>query len=213
MSQPGKDLSKELVESAQRGDRDALNERFAFSWPQVLQAVRRKMGSRLRRFQDSYDVVQGTLEEAFRQFKNFQWQGEGSFKYWLYTLARNRLRKDAHFYSAKKRGGGKLPGFLKTGRAGDGGFRPADTMTGSRLAQMNERKIRVRLAMDRLDREKREILELREYLGLSHMEIGQALRLEPDAARMRVVRAKEALVKAIMEVKQEEQPRGKGGSS
>ena len=76
-------------------------------------------------------------------------------------------------------------------------------MTSSRLAQMNERKVRVRLALDKLTPEKREILEMREYLGLSHSEIGQALSIEPEAARMRVVRAKESLVKAIMEVKRE----------
>jgi RNA polymerase sigma-70 factor (ECF subfamily) len=205
MKEPAEDLTRELVQRAQKGDREALDELFGYYWPQILQAVRRKMGVRLRRFEDSFDVVQGTLEEALRLFPTFRWQGEGSFKYWLYTLATTKLRKDAHFFTAQKRGGGKLPEFLKTGGVTDDGFRPKDSMTSSRMAQMNERKMRVRRALEKLSPEKREILEMREYLGLSHAEIAEALGLDPDAARMRVVRAKESLVKAIMEVKKEEQ--------
>jgi RNA polymerase sigma-70 factor (ECF subfamily) len=206
MKEPDEKLTRELVQRAQAGDREALDELFGYYWPQVLQAVRRKLGVKLRRFEDSFDVVQGTLEEALRVFPSFEWQGEASFKYWLYKLAHNRLRKDAHFYSAQKRGGGKLPDFLKIGGVAGEGARPKDSMTSSRLAQMNERKMRVRRALEKLAPEQREILEMREYLGLSHVEIGEALDLDPDAARMRVVRAKESLVKAIMEVKKEEQP-------
>jgi len=205
MNDRNEDLTRELVQRAQNGDHEALNELFGFYWPQVLNAVRRKMGVRLRRFQDSYDVVQDTLEEALRDFPSFRWQGEGSFKYWLYSLARNRLRKDAHFFAAQKRGGGKLPVFLKTGGVAEDALSPQESMTSSRLAQMNERKIRVRRALEKLAPDKREILEMREYLGLSHIEISEALGIETDAARMRVVRAKEALVKAIMEVRTEEQ--------
>ena len=206
MKEPDEKLTQGLVQKAQAGDRNALNELFSYYWPQVLQAVRRKMGMGLRRFVDSYDVVQGTLEEAVRLFPTFKWQGEGSFKYWLYSLIRSRIRTDARFYAAKKRGGGKLPRFLKTGGVNDSAVHPKDSMTSSRLAQMNERKGRVRRALDKLSPDKKEILEMREYLGLSHQEIGQALGVEPDTARMRVGRAKEALVKAIMESKKEEEP-------
>jgi len=202
----GGNLSRDLFERAKAGDREALDELFGFYWPKVLKAVRRGMGEGLRRFVDSYDEVQGTLEEAFRLFPAFEWRGAGSFKYWLYTLARNRLKKDAKFYSAKKRGGGKLPRSLHPAGSGARRIDPADSMTGSRLAQMKERKIRVLRALEKMEPEKREILELREYLGLTHLEIAEALGLEPDAARMRVVRAREALVKAIMEVRKEEMP-------
>lgn len=206
MNDRNEDLTKELVQRAQAGDRAALNELFGFYWPQVLSAVRRKMGVHLRRFQDSVDVVQDTLEEALRAFPSFRWQGEGSFKYWLYSLARNRLRKDAHFYGAQKRGGGKLPGFLKTGDIPQDAMTAGEPMTTSRLALMNERKMRVRRALDKLPADKREILEMREYLGLSHVEISEALGIEADTARMRVVRAREALIKAIMDVRREDLP-------
>jgi len=62
MKEPDEKLTQGLVQKAQAGDRNALNELFSYYWPQVLQAVRRKMGMGLRRFVDSYDVVQGTLE-------------------------------------------------------------------------------------------------------------------------------------------------------
>ncbi len=202
MDQNG-DPTRALVQRAQSGDQEALNELFGLYWPQVLAAVRRRMGDRLRLFEESRDVVQDTLEEALRSFPSFRWQGEGSFKYWLYTLATNRIRKHAHFFSAQKRGGGKLPSFLKVGAVGQEGAGPTDSRTASRLAQMNERRIRVHRAMERLSTEQRELLEMREILGLSHGEIGQALGIGPDAARMRVVRAKETLISKIMEIKRE----------
>ncbi len=203
------DPTQELVARAQGGDQDALNELFRLYWPQVLKAVRQRMGEKLRRFEESLDVVQDTLEEAYRSFPDFHWQGEGSFKYWLYNMALNRIRKSAHFFSAQKRGGGKLPGFLKVGAAEmDDGFRPKDSRTASRLALMNERKMRVRRALTKLTSEEREILEMREFLGLSHADIGNAFGIEPDAARMRVVRAKENLVRAIMKVRMEEREPG-----
>lgn len=198
------DPTKKLVQRAQSGDQAALNELFGYYWPQVLAAVRRKMGDRLRLFEESRDVVQDTLEDALRSFPSFRWKGEGSFKYWLYSLATNRIRKHAHFFSAQKRGGGKLPSFLKVGAVGkEGASSPRDSRTASRLAQMNERRIRVHRAMERLSAEQREIIEMREILGLSHSEIGQALGIGPDAARMRVVRAKESLINTIMEIKRE----------
>jgi len=203
MSSPGEDLTEELVQRAQAGDGEALNELFGYYWPQVLQAVRRSMGVKLRRFEESIDVVQSTLEEALRLFPGFRWQGEGSFKYWLYRLAQNRLRKDANFFTAEKRGGGELPAFLGTGAAGNEGFAPKDSMTSSRMAQMNEKRLRILKSLERLDEPKREVLEMREYLGLSHKEIGEALGIDTDTARMRVVRAKEALVKTMMELKRD----------
>ena len=200
----GGDPTRDLVARAQSGDREALNELFGFYWPQVLAAVRRRMGDRLRLYEESIDVVQDTLEQALRSFQSFRWQGEGSFKYWLYTLATNRIRKHANFFAARKRGGGRLPAFLMTGAAGEAPRGPADSRTSSRMAQMNERKLRVNRAMEKLPADKRELLEMREVLGLSHAEIGQALGIEPDAARMRVVRAKEALVRTLLSLKREE---------
>ena len=75
---------------------------------------------------------------------------------------------------------------------------PPDSSTRpSQHAIRGERVAWIRLAMARLGASDREVLELRVWKSMGYEEIGRQLRLDPDAARMRVNRALKRLAKVV----------------
>jgi RNA polymerase sigma factor (sigma-70 family) len=93
----------QLVDWAQTGDSDALNELFARHYQTMLEMARRRLGSRLRAKEEPDDLAQTTFREATRDFLNYTYRGEGSLLRWLIQILQNKIRDRAEFYSASKR--------------------------------------------------------------------------------------------------------------
>jgi RNA polymerase sigma-70 factor (subfamily 1) len=94
---------EDLVQRAQAGDADALNELFARHYQTMVEVARRKIGPRLRLKEDPDDLAQTTFREATRDFLSYQYQGEGSLLRWLIQILQNKIRDKAEFYGAGKR--------------------------------------------------------------------------------------------------------------
>lgn len=99
---PGDDTG-ELVQKAQEGDIDALNELFQRYHATMVEVARRKLGPRLRLKEDPDDLAQTTFREATRDFGQYRYQGEGSLLRWLIQILQNKIRDKAEFYGAGKR--------------------------------------------------------------------------------------------------------------
>ena len=97
------DATAELVERAQAGDVDALNDLFRRYHQTMVEVARRKLGPRLRLKEDPDDLAQTTFREATRDFQHYKYQGEGSLLRWLVQILKNKIRDRAEFYSASKR--------------------------------------------------------------------------------------------------------------
>jgi len=69
--------------------------------------------------------------------------------------------------------------------------------TPSRAADRNERAAWIRLALDLMDPDEREILELRQWEEVSYAEIAGRLGISEEAAQMRHIRAHRKLVKTV----------------
>src|SRR5688572_5751311 len=92
-----------LVKRAQDGDVQALNDLFARYHSLMVEIARRRLGPRLRLKEDPDDLAQTTFREATRDFKHYEYRGEGSLLSWLVHILQNKIRDRAEFYAAGKR--------------------------------------------------------------------------------------------------------------
>ena len=94
---------RELVDRAQAGDSEALNELFGRYHERMVNTARRTLGPKLRIKEDPDDLAQTTFREATRDFQRYEYRGEGSLLRWLLMILRNKIRDKAEYYSANKR--------------------------------------------------------------------------------------------------------------
>jgi RNA polymerase sigma-70 factor (subfamily 1) len=188
----------DLVRRAQTGDVDALNELFARYHSQMVEIARRRIGPKLRRKEDPDDLAQTTFREATRDFKNYEYRGEGSLVRWLVHILQNKIRDKAEFYSAGKRNTSletALDAPLDRRNSDSKGMEPeAPDLSVTRQVQRGERFELLRKALVELSPEYREAITLVFFQGLSLREAGQRMggRSE-DALRMLLRRAEAKL--------------------
>lgn len=143
------------------------------------------------------DVLQDTFLVAMRGLGG--WRGEGSFRGWLYAVARSRV------LMARRRKAGEPNSFESLGsqesleslevlglQAGWGS--PMDTEA---LAARVQQQSVLEAALAGLDPADREVLVLRDLEGLSGEETAQALGLSLPAMKSRLHRARLRVVAAV----------------
>lgn len=177
--------SFDLVHRAQLGDPAALESLIERHLPSLRAFVRAKSGPALRRQESSSDLVQTVCREALQSLGKYQWQGEGSFRRWLFTLAVHKLRGKVKYYGAER-------------RAPDREERPADEQIArvyqsicspSQHAIANEVVHSVEAALDQLDAGQREVFLMSKVMGMSHRDIAAELGKNEDAVRSQLSRA------------------------
>ncbi|HUR29490.1 MAG TPA: sigma-70 family RNA polymerase sigma factor [Planctomycetota bacterium] len=184
----------ELVRRAQAGDVDALNDLFSRYHSQMVEIARRRIGPKLRRKEDPDDLAQTTFREATRDFKNYEYRGEGSLVRWLVHILQNKIRDKAEFYSAGKRNTSletALDAPLDPRNSDSRGLEPESIdLSVTRQVQRDERFDLLRKALAELSPEYREAITLVFFQGLPLREAGQKMggRTE-DALRMLLRRA------------------------
>lgn len=190
---PASDETPALIERAKAGDSEALNELFARHHGLMVELARRKIGPRLRQKEDADDLAQTTFREATRDFRQYQYRGQGSFLRWLVQILANKIRDKAEYYGATKRDSGReRSGEERMGDSDDlHRYDPPshDLTVTQTLAREEEFKI-LRSALDELSPDHRKAITLVFFQGLSLREAGQLMdgRSE-DAVRMLLRRA------------------------
>lgn len=187
-----------LVEKAQHGDVDALNELFARYHQTMVEMARRRLGPRLRQKEDPDDLAQTTFREATRDFANYTYRGEGSLLRWLMQILQNKIRDKAEFYSAGKRDLSRERG-MEAPATGDEDSTPvieppSADLSVTRQVQRGENYDLLRKALNELSAEHRQAITLVFFQGHSLREAGSKMggRSE-DAVRMMLRRAEDRL--------------------
>lgn len=176
-----------LLAALQRGEEDAFAELVRANTGRMLAVARRI----LKNDDEAHDATQEAFLQAFRAIDRFQ--GDALLSTWLHRITVNaclmRLRhRKRHPELAIEE---LLPAFDELGhRVEDGGEWTEDVA--SRMEQAQLGKV-VRDAIDRLPENYRCVLVLRDIEGLSTEESAQALGIRPEAAKMRLHRARQAL--------------------
>jgi len=189
--------TEEAVKLAQSGDLDALNLLFERYHQLMVEVARRKLGPRLRLKEDPVDLAQTTFREATRDFKNYQYRGEGSLLKWLTQILQNKIRDKAEFYSAGKRDTAKETALDAPSKPGSGSSMPepqATDLSVTGKVQREESFGLLRDALAELTPEYRQAITLVFFQGLSLREAGEQMggRSE-DALRMMLRRAEAKL--------------------
>jgi RNA polymerase sigma-70 factor (ECF subfamily) len=178
----------DLVHAAQGGDRQALNRLLARYQDRVRRIVRLRLGPALRLQVDSGDILQQVLLDAFRSLDRYQPRDEAGFLAWLATIAEHRIRDAADYHASEKRDAARVQP-LETGEAGgaspgatlvDGSPTPPDRVSRAEAVE------RLEACLAALPEADRELVVLRDYIGLSWQEIAERTGCpSSDAARMR----------------------------
>ena len=190
---------QELVAQAQAGNVEALNDLFTRYYDSMVDVARRRLGPRLRLKEDADDLAQTTFREATRDFKQYQYRGEGSLLRWLMQILRNKIRDKAEYYSAGKRDVSRELSAEEAGGTDDGGASrrlesKSPDLSVTRFVQHGEEVDILREALGKLSPDHRKAITLVFFQGLTLRQAGDMMdgRSE-DAVRMLLRRAESRL--------------------
>ena len=185
------------------GDGQALNEVLDRDLPWIRNKVHQRLGDALRGKAETVDFVQDAMVEMLRYGPRFELANRAHFRALMAKIIENVLRGKHDWFQAQRRQiARERPLASETIVCLDP---QADRIgTPSMVMDKNEREARVRLAVELLDPEDREILVLRQWQGLSFKETAEKLGLTEDAARMRFNRTLPKVARMMSQLEQGE---------
>jgi RNA polymerase sigma-70 factor (ECF subfamily) len=183
----GQEEEEELVARLRAGDESAFETLVRREGPRLLAAARRI----LRDEEDARDSVQEAFLAAHRALASYQ--GDARVSTWLYRIGINTalMRLRSRRRRREEPIEPLLPRFAADGHHAD----PVRAWPADAEASLGRRELfaLVRQAIDRLPESYRTVLMLRDVEGLDTAEAAQALGLRPEALKMRLHRARQAL--------------------
>jgi len=176
-----------LLDEASHGNREAMVALLERCLPDLRAYVRLNAGPLIRAKESSSDLVQSVCLEILANPVGFRFEGEPSFKRWLFTAALRKIYDRHKYYRADKRD-------ARREVAPDGGAgasvsdarvleRYGRLCSPSRRAMHHEEMHRVERSFDALPPEFREVITLARLVGLSHAEIAAQTGRTEDACR------------------------------
>lgn len=183
--------------SGNRQGLEALIERH-LSW--IHAQVRKRMGPNLRKKAETCDYVQDAMIQFLQYGPRFIMSDDAAFRALMVQIVENTLRDKNDWFTACRRNiARERPLPPDTVLSLD----PPEKQTGtpSRSAERHEREAWIRLGMEFLEPEDREVLVLRQWEKRSLAEIGEHFGTTQKAAWMRHNRALKRLGTIIWELR------------
>lgn len=177
----------DLVTRLRAGDPTAFEEMVRSHMPRLLRVARRMLVSE----EDARDAVQDAFLAAFRSIASFE--SNAMLSTWLHRIVvnaslmklRTRRRKPEEDIEQF------LPRFREDGHQLEPSL--AWNETAESLLEKSETRAIVRSAIDRLPQTYRQVLLLRDIEELTTEETATALEISPNAVKIRLHRARQAL--------------------
>ena len=178
-----------VVRRAKKGDQDAFEQLVTRYEKKVYSLAYHYAGNE----QDAMDISQ----EAFLRVYRFlpQFNEDSQFSTWLYRVTSNvckdylRKRNTRAAFSLS----GEQDGEEYLMEAPDLRYNPED------LLEQKEMRRQIREGLEQLNPDHREILVMRDVMGLTYGEIASSLELEEGTVKSRIARAREKLRQKLME--------------
>ena len=193
-------MSKELIESAKKGDQVSLERLLLMAYPKVLRHVQIKQPSILKGKVGPDDLVQQAFTQAFLKIKTFEGENEMSFMKWLRVIADRQLQDAVKALTRKKRGGDRKQ---VTGGGGEDSrlqlldILAGDESTASRQMSRKESMQALHVSIAELPEDYRLVVLLRYFEGRSLAEIAEELGRSEGAVRGLLDRARAKLRDAM----------------
>ncbi len=184
-----RELDRQLVERAQRGDKHAFE--------LLVSKYQRKLSRLLSRFiKDSAeveDVAQEAFIKAYRALPSFR--GDSAFYTWLYRIGINTAK---NYLVAMGRRAPTITTFDSDEAEGlEDGDQLRDINTPESMLMSKQIADTVNDAMTQLPEELRTAIQLREIEGLSYEEISVVMECPIGTVRSRIFRAREAIAERL----------------
>lgn len=200
---PPRDLDTvELLRAWRGGDALALDRLVERELPWLTGLVQRRLGMRLRARHDTQDIVQEALLGALRDGGRFVVDDRQRLRALLAQIVENVIRREHEHLTALRRDVRRDTALPDSDVLGPVGVVSPFTRP-SRAAQVDEERTWMRLALELLDADDRDVIVLREYRGASFAEVGAKLGIQEDAARMRLRRALQRLAGVLDRLRRE----------
>ncbi len=184
-----RDLDRQLVERAQKGDKQAFE--------LLVSKYQRKLARLLARFirdpAEVEDVAQEAFIKAYRALPSFR--GDSAFYTWLYRIGINTAK---NYLVAMGRRAPTATEFDSEEAEGfEDGEHLRDINTPESVLMSNEIARTVNDTMEQLPEELRNAITLREIEGLSYEDIATIMNCPIGTVRSRIFRAREAIAEKL----------------
>jgi RNA polymerase sigma-70 factor (ECF subfamily) len=184
-----RDLDRQLVERAQRGDKHAFE--------LLVSKYQRRLARLLARFirdpAEVEDVAQEAFIKAYRALPSFR--GDSAFYTWLYRIGINTAK---NYLVAMGRRAPTATEFDSEEAEGfEDGEHLRDINTPESMLMSNEIARTVNDSIEQLPEELRNAITLREIEGLSYEDIATIMNCPIGTVRSRIFRAREAIAEKL----------------
>ena len=181
---------EELARRAIGGDREALSALLDRFEPTLRSELR--VPERWRSALSVEDVLQEAYTDAFLHVSRFEYRGEGSFRAWLLSIARNNLLGAVRMLATDKRGGRLRraePSATRSSLVGLYEYLGEASGTPSREAAHRDAEAAMRRALERLPETYRQVVRMYDLEERSVGEVARTLGRTPGAVFMLRARA------------------------
>ncbi|MCB9882292.1 MAG: sigma-70 family RNA polymerase sigma factor [Planctomycetes bacterium] len=175
-----------LVESASRGDEEAVEVLLARYLPGLQAFVRLRAGRMLLARESCSDLAQSVCRDVLENVDRFQYRGEIAFKKWLFTTAMRKIADRYEYYRAAKRDVAREA----TPSPGKSTVTDLDVLncyrafyTPSQHAVAREELERAEQAFQSLPEDQQEVIVLAKVVGMSRAEIAVEMGRSEGAVR------------------------------
>jgi RNA polymerase sigma-70 factor (ECF subfamily) len=184
-----RDIDQQLVERAQRGDKQA----FGLLVAKYQRKLMRLLSRLIRDSAEVEDVAQESFIKAYRALPSFR--GDSAFYTWLYRIGINTAK---NFLVSQGRRAPTTTEFdSEEAETFEEGDQLRDINTPERMLQSKQIGETVEAAMEALPEELRTAIVLRELEGLSYEEIAGIMDCPIGTVRSLIFRAREAIAERI----------------
>ncbi len=187
------DVDRALVEAAKQGDGEAYAQLVDKYHARVYGIIYRMCGS-----SEAEDIAQDVFVRALRALRSFQFQGQASFRTWLYRIAVN-----AAINELRKRGRRSQvvgPSLEELQEADNGiaeRIAPDYTQAPEVVAERRELQRAVRATLEHLTPKHRAVIVLVDLEGMPYEEAARALGCPSGTVKSRLARARAAFAKVF----------------
>ena len=184
-----RDIDQQLVERAQRGDKQAfglLVEKYQRKLARLISRLVRDPG-------EVEDVTQEAFIKAYRALPSFR--GESAFYTWLYRIGINTAKN--YLVAMGRRAPTSTEVEAEEAEGYDGGELLREISTPESLLLTKEIAGTVNQAIEALPEELRSAIQLRELEGMSYEEIAKLMDCPVGTVRSRIFRAREAIAERL----------------
>ena len=182
MKEKYEDNHQDLIQSCRKNDQTAQLSIYKLYYKAMFNTSLRIVNNA----QDAEDIMQESFLEAFRKINSYN--GDGSFGGWLKRIVINKSLDFVKTRQSRMSLGQKIMELEAQQKEAENGSTDID-------AQMEE----VKTALEKLPENYRIILALFLLEGYDHQEIAQILNIPYGNVRTRYSRARQSLIKEIMQ--------------